>query len=202
VYSEPPPPVRRRPLVAIPGWLLFVCLFLPTLRVCSSPSAPIEFPPSYAVYFGAVAIAIGAMSASQRVRRRAHAVLLGLWFATGAGILAGVFGSILGTSVGWTFAAIGLGLTIMVIARLARVPWSARGVIGVWLAHALIASVWNALLVGTTGSLWGAYFALGVSGALLVASVVAWSSETAARDDAGIAHAPELPRAYARPRDR
>lgn len=202
MYSEPPPPVRRRPLVAISGWLLFVCLFLPTLRVCSSPSAPIEFPPSYAVYFGAVAIAIGAMSASQRIRRRAHAVLLGLWFATGAGILAGVFGSILGVSMGWTLATIGLGLTIMLIARLARVSWSGRGVIGVWIAHALIASAWNGMLAAETGALWGAYFALVVSGTLLVASAVALSSENAARDDGGLGHMPELPRAYARSRDR
>ena len=42
--------VRRRPLLAIPGWLLFGCLFLPTLRVCGDPTMPLEFPPSYAVY--------------------------------------------------------------------------------------------------------------------------------------------------------
>jgi hypothetical protein len=199
--SEPPPPVRRRPLVAIPGWMLFVCLFLPTLRVCSSPSAPIEFPPSYAVYLGAITVAVGAMSASLRIRRGAHATLLGLWFATGAGLLAGGFGSVAGVRAGWMLAASGLVLTIVLIARLARVPWSVRGVIGGWIAHALIASTWNAVLAAQTGAVWGAYFALVVSGTLLAASAVALSSENALRKDAGIEPSSDLPRAYARPRD-
>lgn len=201
VSSEPPPPVRRRPWVAIPGWLLFVCLFLPTLRVCSSPSAPIEFPPAYAVYLGAIAIAVGAMSASLRVRRAAHATLLGLWFATGAGLLAGFFGSVVGEPVGWMVAANGLVLTILLIVRLARVSWSVRGVIGGWIAHALLATAWNTLLAGEVGAMWGACFALGVSGALLVAGAVALSSENALRKDRGIEHSPALPRAHARSRE-
>jgi hypothetical protein len=201
VTLEPPPPVRRRPLVAIPGWLLFVCLFLPTLRVCSSPSAPIEFPPAYAVYFGAIVIAVGAMSASLRVRRGAHATLLGLWFATGAGFLAVLFGGIVSAALGWILAASGLVLTIVLIARLARSPWSVRGVIGGWIVHALIASAWNTLLVSEEAAVWGAYFALGVSGALLVASAVALSSENARRKDDSIEPSLELPRARARSRD-
>ena len=187
--------------MVIPAWLLFVCLFLPTLRVCSSPSAPIEFPPSYVVYLGAIAIAVGAMSASLRVRRGAHATLLGLWFATGAGLLAGLFGSSVGELAGWLLAAVGLVVTILLIVRLARVPWSVRGVIGGWIVHALIASAWNTLLAGDGSALWGAYFALAVSGTLLVASAVALSSENARRRDGEHEHSLELPRAHARSRD-
>lgn len=198
---EPLPPVRRRPLVAIPGWLLFVCLFLPTLRVCSSPSAPIEFPPAYAVYLGGIAIAVGAMSASLRVRRGAHATLLGLWFATGAGILAAMFGSIVNAALGWLLAASGLVLTILLIAKLARSQWSVRGVIGGWIVHAIVASAWNTLLSSDEDAVWGAYFALAVSGALLVASAVALSSENARRKDASLEPSLELPRARARSRD-
>jgi hypothetical protein len=206
VSNEPPPPVRRRPLVAIPGWLLFVCLFLPTLKVCSAPEAPITFPPAYAVYLGAIAIAVGAMSGSLRIRRRAHAILLGLWFATGAGIAAAMIGSIVTPVLGWLIAAAGLALSIVLIVRLARVPWSVRGVIGGWIAHAVIASAWNMVLAGTGDAVWGAYVALGASGALLVASAVALSSENARRkdgggEDGGIEHVPELPRAHARSRD-
>jgi hypothetical protein len=180
--------------------MLFVCLFLPTLRVCSSPSAPIEFPPSYVVYVGAIATAIAAMSASLRTRRRAHATLVGLWFATGAGFLAAVFGGIAGEPVGWMLAAMGLALTIWLIARLARVPWSVRGMIGGWIAHALMASAWNTLLAADEDAMWGAYFALGVSGAMLVASAVALSSENAARKDGYLEQPPDLPRAHARSR--
>ena len=194
--EPPPPPVpRRRPVVAISGWILFVCLFLPTLRVCSSPSAPIEFPPSYAVYLGAIAIAVAALSRSLRTRRGAHATLLGLWFATGAGILAAWFGAVAGPPVGWGLAVIGLVLTIVMIAKLARVPWSVRGVIGGWIAHAVVASGWNTLLAADEQAMWGAYVALGASGMMLVGSAVALSSENARRKDSDHEGPPELPRA-------
>lgn len=189
------PPARRRPVVSVSGWILFVCLFLPTLRVCSSPSAPIEFPPCYAVYLGAIAIAIAALSASLRVRRGAHATLLGLWCATGAGILAAWLGSVAGAPMGWGIAVIGLVLTIVLIARLARVPWSVHGMIGGWIAHALLASGWNTLLAADDQALWGAYLALGASGIMLVGSAVALSSENARRKDDDDGGPPELPRA-------
>jgi hypothetical protein len=153
------------------------------------------------VYLGAIAIVVGAMSASLRIRRGAHATLLGLWFATGAGFLAGFFGSIVGEAVGWMVAAGGLVLTIALIARLARVSWSVRGMIGGWIVHALIATAWNTLLASEVGVMWGAYFALGVSTALLVTSAVALSSENALRKDGGIEHSPDLPRAHARSRE-
>ena len=192
--SSPPVP-RRRPVVAVSGWVLFVCLFLPTLRVCSSPTAPIEFPPCYAVYLGAIAIAVAALSASLRTRRGAHATLLGLWFATGAGILAAWFGAVAGAPVGWGLAVIGLVLTIVLIVKLARVPWSVRGVIGGWIAHALLASGWNTLLAADDQALWGAYLALGASGIMLVGGAVALSSENARRKDGYHEGPPELPRA-------
>lgn len=110
--APPVPPssssqVRRRPVVALSGWVLFVCLFLPTLRVCSSPAAPIESPPVYGVYLGAAVIGVAALAASPRVRRVAHAVLLGLWFATGAGFLVGWLGSVAGVPLGWGSRASG-----------------------------------------------------------------------------------------------
>jgi hypothetical protein len=190
--EEPPssssaPRVRRRPVVALSGWVLFVCLFLPTLRVCSSPAAPIEFPPAYGVYLGAAVIGVAALAASLRVRRVAHAVLLGLWFATGAGFLVGWLGSVEGAPLGWMLAVFGLVLTILMIAKLARAPWSVRGVIGVWIAHALLACGWNTLLVADKAhALWGAYLALGASGVMLVVSAVAQSSERAARKDSQV----------------
>jgi hypothetical protein len=193
----PPPASRRRPAVGVSGWLLFVCLFLPTLRVCSSPSAPIEFPPCYVVYLGAIAIAAAALSSSLRTRRTAHATLLGLWFATGFGIFAlwvGVDGS---PAVGWCLAIVGLLLTIAVIRQLARAEWSERGMIGGWIAHALVASGWNTLLASDHDAMWGAYVALGASGTMLVASAIALSSENARRKDGDPDTPPGLPRARA-----
>lgn len=181
--------------------MLFVCLFLPTLRVCDSPSAPIEFPPCYVVYLGAIAVAVAAMSASLRLRRGAHATLLGLWFATGAGILVVWAGAVAGEPVGWMLAVIGLVLTILLIARLARLPWTTRGVIGGWIAHALLASTWNTLLAADDQAMWGAYVALGVSGLMLAGSAVALSSENAARAARLHEQWPELPRARAIEKD-
>lgn len=193
----PPPASRRRPVVAVSGWLLFACLFLPTLRVCSSPSAPIEFPPCYAVYLGAIAIAVAALSASLHTRRVAHATLFGLWFATGLGIFAVWIGVDMHPAVGWGLAVVGLLLTIAVIRRLARADWSERGVIGGWIAHAVVASGWNTLLAADHDALWGAYLALGASGTMLVASAVALSSENARRKDGDLGGPPGLPRARA-----
>jgi hypothetical protein len=193
----PPPASRRRPVVGISGWILFVCLFLPTLRVCSSPSAPIEFPPAYAVYLGAIAIAVAALSSSLRTRRAAHATLFGLWFATGLGIFAVWFGVDVSPAVGWGLAIIGLVLTIALIRQLARTAWSERGVIGGWIAHALIASGWNTLLAADHDALWGAYLALGASGTMLVGSAVALSSENARLRDGDPDQPPGLPRARA-----
>ena len=56
--TDEPVTVRRQPLLAIPGWLLFGCLFLPTLRVCGDPTMPLEFPPSYVVYLGGLVVAL------------------------------------------------------------------------------------------------------------------------------------------------
>ena len=71
-----PEAVRRKPLLAIPGWLLFGCLFVPTLRVCGDPTMPIQFPPSYAVYLGGLVIALLGGARLMRSRRRAFSVLL------------------------------------------------------------------------------------------------------------------------------
>src|SRR4051812_23575720 len=77
----PQAPVRRRPVFAISGWLMLVLLFLPTLRVCSDPTAPIEFPPTYFVYVGSIIAAFGAWSRSRRARHVTVVVLFAMWIA-------------------------------------------------------------------------------------------------------------------------
>src|SRR5690606_7975383 len=68
--AEAPVP-RRRPFIAVSGWLLLLCLFLPTLRVCGKPTLPIEFPPTYVGYLGAAVIAVFAVARRPRTRQLA-----------------------------------------------------------------------------------------------------------------------------------
>ena len=74
--------VRRRGVLGISGWLLFACLFLPTLRVCGDPMAPIQFPPTYGLYLGGIAVAVIGFATLRRTREAWFVVLLALYIAS------------------------------------------------------------------------------------------------------------------------
>jgi len=178
--EKPSAAPRRRPVTAISGWLLFVCLFLPTLRVCGTPTAPIEFPPTYGVYLGALAIGIAAISLSLRVRRIVQGLVIGLAVAT----LLTWFLLFLADEIGSTpmllvLVLAGLASTIYVAASASRKAWSGRGIAIGWTIHAVLASAWNTLLVLDPEHMWGAIVALVASGLMLLDALIAISRESA-----------------------
>jgi hypothetical protein len=67
--ASPPRPARRHRFVTAPsGTLLFVCLFLPALRVCNEPTYPTEVVGVQAPYLLGLLVAIAAVVTAPRVR--------------------------------------------------------------------------------------------------------------------------------------
>jgi len=164
-----PEAVRRRPLLAIPGWLLFGCLFLPTLRVCGDPTMPIQFPPSYAVYLGGLVIALLGGARLTRSRRRAFSALLSLWTVTvfaiatvtcGAGLFAG--GVVVGVVLLW--------MQIRLMLAMFRAAWSDTTMGIGCLVHAAIATGWSGMLASDPDGMWGAHVAMWAGLAMVVVS--------------------------------
>ena len=161
--------VQRQPLLAVPGWLLFVCLFLPTLRVCGDPMMPLQFPPSYAVYLGGLVVALIAGARLLQTRQRAFTVLLTLWTVTILTILALWAGAevlIAGVVIGSVF----LVAQVFLVRAMVRTTWTERGIAIGCFGHALIATAWSASLAFDPDRMWGAYVSFGTAIAMMVAS--------------------------------
>ncbi len=193
--------VRRQPLLAVPGWLLFVCLFLPTLRVCGDPMMPLQFPPSYAVYLGGLVVALIAGARVIRTRQVALTVLLTMWTLTVLTCLALWAGAkvlIAGVVIGSVF----LVVQVLLVRAMIRTTWSERGIAIGCFCHALIATAWCALLVSDPDRMWGAYVSFGAGIAMMVASaaVIARAHEEVVRKRRETEPAP-LPEARAIVRD-
>jgi len=163
------PALRRQPLLAVPGWVLFVCLFLPTLRVCDDPTIPLEFPPSYAVYLGGMVIGIFATSTVMRSRQRAFAALYTLWTLTMLTILAFVCGGGTGSApVGFVVGAVCLFFQFKLTTAMLKAQWTERAMaIGLFI-HAVIATGWSALLSFDPDGMWGGYVAFGAGVMMMI----------------------------------
>lgn len=174
-----PAPVKPRALVAVPGWMLFVCLFLPTLRVCGSPTLPLQFPPSYVIYLGAIFVAIGAATRALRTRRTMHTVWLTMWVATIAAILALSIGANMHPLAGVVVGVAALVGTVLIVQASLKLAWSPRALAIGWVVHGLLAVAWNVLLATDKDAMFGAFVALGASVLLAALSGAAVSSEAA-----------------------
>ncbi len=177
--TQQPEPVRRRTILGVSGWMLFVCLFLPTLRVCGDPMMPIQFPPDYAVYIGAVGVGVIGFSTAHVTRRNWFIVILSLWLTTLLTIMSLWFGAI-SPPVGWTLGALSVWILIWSIRGMIRVQWTARAVAIGCLLHALTAIGWSALLAFDKDGMWGATVSLGASSLMLFAAGGWWAWEQTA----------------------
>lgn len=171
-------PQRKKPLIAGTGWLLFVCAFLPTLRVCGDPVAPFMFPPDYVVYLGAAVLAIIAVLRTLRARRAWFTAWFVMWFAT-AGAWAAMY---LGNANDTAFV-------ILVVASLVGAVfagmafWRKRHTTrGMWIGgvvHGALSIAWYVLLAADKDAMWGAYVGLVSSILLVVASGLALAQHVA-----------------------
>jgi hypothetical protein len=165
-----PLPLRRRSLLGISGWMLVVCLFLPTLRVCSDPVMPISFPPTYVIYFGGIIVGIIGFSTVHRTRRTGLLWLFGLWMITLFVIAAIWAGAVIADAVGFMVGAALLVLFVVAMRRAIKVEWSERAIALNCFLHALFSLGWSALLAFDPDGMWGATVSLGAASLMLFAS--------------------------------
>jgi hypothetical protein len=166
-----PETARRRPLLAIPGWLLVGCLFLPTLRVCGTPTMPIEFPPTYAIYLGGILIGVIGGARLVRSRRRALTVMMSLWTLSLFAIITVWTGSV-SPVAGLVFFSLLLFVQIKLTISMFRTDWSETAIAVGCLIHGIIATGWSALLASDPDGMWGAHVALWTGLAIVIVSIV------------------------------
>jgi hypothetical protein len=171
-------PQRRKPLIAGTGWLLFVCAFLPTLRVCSDPISPYQFPPVYVVHLGAAVLAVIAVTRALRARRAWFTVWFLLWFAT-ALTWAGLFLADASPVVATMLIAAGIVGSVFVAMAFHRAKYTARGMWIGGIVHGALSTIWYVLLSSDSGAVWGAFVGLASSVAFMVASSIALAQHTA-----------------------
>lgn len=185
-----PAPVRRRGVLSGSGFLLFVCLFLPTLRVCDSPTAPIQFPPSYVIYLGGVIVGLLGVARLHAARRACFVTLLGAWLTT-ALVLCSLGLGAESPPVGIVLGLASVVAIVAILRKVLRVPWTARAFAAACLAHGLLAAGWSALFVFDPEGMWGAGVSLAASLALTLAAgrwfadeQRQWAAARAAREPA------------------
>lgn len=160
VELEPPRgPVRRHRLITAPsGFVLFVCLVLPAVEVCGSPTYPLEVWPLATPYLLGLLVGILALVTSPRAR---------------AGLVLAVRGVVWATVAGWTLYLVGLAITERDDFVLPGLVWVCVAGIMLWMfgrrrrdeaaavrvtiATAVVCCVWFGLFCFDPGALFGIY---------------------------------------------
>lgn len=150
--------------------MLFVCVFLPTLRVCNDPMAPIEFPPAYGVYLGALLIAAIAFARTYRRRVYGFTALAFVYYATGCVLLAAITGDVVLALVVVLPALAG---SVQLVRMFVQIEWRERTISAACMTHALIATIWTFVIASDKDALYGAYVAVVASTLLLGAAISA-----------------------------
>ena len=163
--------VRRRSALGVSGWLLFVCLFLPTLRVCGDPMMPIQFPPTYGVYLGGLLIGILGFATLQRTRRNLFVGLSALYIASAFTFLALFMGGEISEVVGLIAGVVLTGVLIISVRKMSGSPWSERAISIGCVIHAMVSLGWSSLLAFDKDGMWGAMVAVGAASLMLFASI-------------------------------
>ncbi len=163
-------PVRRRGVLGISGWMLFACLFLPTLRVCGDPMMPIQFPPTYGVYICAIFVAMIGFSTLRESRRRILIGIQGIYLASVLTFVALWLGGEFAEWLGMIAGALSLIFLWFVMGRTMLVTWSERAVAIGCFVHAMVSLGWSALLAFDQDGMWGAQVSLAASSLMLFAA--------------------------------
>jgi len=174
---------KRRPSVVGAGLLVVVCLFLPTLRVCGEPTAPIEFPPLYFVYVGSAIIAYFGMSPALRRARNAIAGWFLLWGLGATAVLTVLATEGVNGAVGFAvavFGATGIGVLLNFVHKKQLAD---RGMFAIGVVQGLIVTGWYIALASGKNHMWGAYVGLVAGFIQTITSAMALSSAHAEQRD-------------------
>jgi len=172
--SPDEPPVKRRPVLGVSSLVLFVCIFLPVVEVCGTPTMPLQFPPVYPIYLGALLVGIKVFLDSARARRGVFVAIVAMWFTTLA-----LIGSL---SVGSVDAIVGLlAFVVLAIAavwgviRIVKARPSDSAQLVVIALHAALSTAFYVLLAADR-PLWGVWPGLAAAAMMLFATIAALTS--------------------------
>jgi hypothetical protein len=179
-----PQPVRRRSALGMSGWLLFVCLFLPTLRVCNDPMMPVQFPPTYGIYLVGLLIGLIGFTTIRRSRHGLFIAIATIYIATAFGFLALFLAAEISDVAGVIAAFPLLGVLIMAVRQMTRTTWSERAVAVACVIHAVVSIGWSSLLAFDPDGMWGAWVSLFAASLMLFASIGYWFGAAADARDA------------------
>jgi hypothetical protein len=165
-----------RALTSIPGIVLVLCVFLPAMRVCGHPTAPIAVPPCYAAYFGGIGVAIFALARRRALVKLGASVVLVLAMLCVGGVAALMCDGHVGSQV--AICGITLACAVLTVHWVVRGAVSERVLAGIAIAQGLMSAGWAALLVSDPDAMWGAMVTL-VAALALVGTALAWYRQAA-----------------------
>jgi hypothetical protein len=178
-----------RTFAAIPSIVLVICVFLPALRVCGDPTAPIAFPPCYAAYFGGLGIALVALARRRALVKLGASISIVLAIVTVGGTAALCVQDVALAAI--ALAAIALLLAIFAVRAIVRSTPRDGWLAVIALLQGVGSTIWAVVLAFDKNAMWGATVTLFAALGLVVAAL-AWLREHAAMDD------PPLPAATLR----
>lgn len=163
----PTPGLRRhRPLTGTAGILLFVCMFLPAMKGCSSsPVLPLDVPPFLPPYLYGLVFAMVALTRTRRglivgtMMLRALATIVGF---------AGFIVFLIAPSVGIVELSVGLAL----VATIGTTGVSEHRIAATAIVMGAVCTAWFGLWSMTADALIGVHLSLASSTALLVGGCV------------------------------
>jgi hypothetical protein len=197
---------RARRLLSVPGVVLLICLFLPALRVCNEPTAPITFPPCYGAYVGGIGILIMAFAHRKRLLAVGASITPVLGIITVGGILTLMC---LDDRGGWAmrlvaigFGTLTFGASIATVRYFWRNPPSSKTMAAIVIIQGLGSALWAAVLAFDSNGMWGADVTA-ITGAVIMLGGLGWfvtAVPMEAVDPEPIV--PVLPRAISLPSER
>ena len=164
-------PRKHRPFTAVSGLLLFLCLFLPAVRACGTPTYPYEIPAFTPPYVLGLVFALTALA---RTRRGIGIGLGALRIALGVMLLGGAVMLTRSTLVGFIL----MGLALLLIGTLAGKAPPERRIALVSITANVLWAVWFVLWCTDSGAMIGVYASLIGSLGLIVGGVM-WLDDIA-----------------------
>ncbi len=160
---------RRRPWFGLSALSVLVLLFLPTLRVCGDPAAPLEAPPVYFPYVCSVLLGIAAFVTVTRWRRLLAIATIGLWGAAGV-LLVGAASS--EHAAFWPLTLASAAVVVVVVRKLLRSQFGELAVLVLSVVNGFLVLGWYALLAFDRDAMWGAYLGFGVAIVMTLSALI------------------------------
>jgi hypothetical protein len=161
---------RHRPLTGTAGLLLFVCMFMPALKGCSStPVLPLDVPPFLPPYLYGLVFAIVALA---RTHQGLAAGVLALRVLGATVAFSGFVVFLVAPAVGIVELTVGLGLLAAIGSRGSSEARIALSVV----VMGLVCTSWFALWAMAPDALLGVHLSLASSSGMLLGGLV-WTFE-------------------------